>query len=177
MLGTSSRIGEALAIRRRDVDVTSPHPSIRITGTIVCPRGAKPHRQDHPKTHKSRRTIAIPSFTAEAIRRRLAALVDRAPDALLFASRNQTPLTPNNVSTKLRRVLALAEIDGISPHMFRRTVATAINDHANINLAAELLGHADTRITIQHYIRRNEMVNPITADILDEVFAKETPRQ
>ncbi|TAM68563.1 MAG: site-specific integrase [Microbacteriaceae bacterium] len=177
MLGTSARIGEALAIRRSDVDVTSPRPSIRISGTIVCPRGAKPHRQDHPKTHKSRRTIAIPSFTAEAIRRRLAALADRSPDALLFASRNQTPLTPNNVSTKLRRVLALAEIDGISPHMFRRTVATAVNDHADINLAAELLGHADPRITIQHYIRRNEMVNPVTADILDEVFAKETPPQ
>ncbi|MHB1173236.1 MAG: tyrosine-type recombinase/integrase [Lacisediminihabitans sp.] len=175
MLGTSARIGEVLAIRRRDVDVTSPRPSIRIAGTIVCPRGAKPHRQDHPKTRKSRRTIAIPSFTAEAIRRRLAVLADRSPDALLFASRKQTPLTPNNVSTKLRRVLALAQIDGISPHLFRRTVATAVNDHANIDLAAELLGHADPRITIQHYIRRNEMVNPVTADILEEIFAKKTP--
>lgn len=35
MLGTSARIGEVLAIRRRDVDITSAVPSIRIAGTIV----------------------------------------------------------------------------------------------------------------------------------------------
>lgn len=172
MLGTSARIGEVLAIRRRDIDMASARPTIRITGTIICHRGAPPKRQDHPKTDKSRRTIAVPSFTAEAVRRRLALLPDRSPDALVFASRNQTPLTPNNVSTKLRRVLALADIDGISPHMFRRTVATAINANGSIDLAAELLGHTDPRITMQHYVRRNEMVNPASADILEQVFAK-----
>jgi integrase len=175
MLGTSARIGEVLAIRRRDIDMTSARPTIRIAGTIVCLRGTPPTRQDHPKTDKSRRTIAVPSFTAEAVRRRLVALPDRSPDALVFASRNQTPLTPNNVSTKLRRVLALAEIDGISPHMFRRTVATAINANATIDLAAELLGHTDPRITMQHYVRRNEMVNPSSADILEAVFARTDP--
>ncbi len=56
--------------------------------------------------------------------------------------------------------------------MFRRTVATAVHAHAGVDLAAELLGHADPRITVQHYIRRNEMVNPMTAEILDDVFRK-----
>ena len=35
------------------------------------------------------------------------------------------------------------------------------------NLAAELLGHTDPRVTIQHYIRRNEHVNPLTGELLD----------
>ena len=35
VLGTSARIGEVLAIRRRDIDVTSPTSSLRIAGTIV----------------------------------------------------------------------------------------------------------------------------------------------
>jgi integrase len=172
MLGTSARIGEVLAIRRCDIDVTSARPTLRIAGTIVCHRGAPPKRQDHPKTDKSRRTIVMPSFTAEAVRKRLAVVADRTPDALVFTSRNQTPLTPNNVSTKLRRVLALAGIGGVSPHLFRRTVATAINANSSIDLAAELLGHTDARITMQHYIRRNEMVNPTSADILEQVFGK-----
>lgn len=51
--------------------------------------------------------------------------------------------------------------------MLRRSVATAIDQKASIDLAAELLGHTDPRITLQHYIRRNEMVNPITAELLD----------
>ncbi|QBE48455.1 tyrosine-type recombinase/integrase [Leucobacter triazinivorans] len=172
MLGTSARIGEVLAIRRRDIDITSATPSIRISGTIVTHRGEPTMRQDHPKTAKSRRTVAIPSFTAEAVRRRLTRLDDSSLDALLFCSREGTPLTTNNVRRQLRHVLDLAGISGVTPHMFRRTVATAINEQAGVDLAAELLGHTDPRITIQHYIRRNEMVNPVTAEMLDRVFKK-----
>jgi integrase len=171
MLGTSARIGEALAIRRRDIDVTGPNPSIAIRGTIVAPKGEPPHRQDHPKTAKSRRTVAVPSFTAEAVRKRLATMTDTSPDALLFTSRNGTPLTMHNVRRQLRHVLELTGIEGVTPHMFRRTVATAINDAADVDLAAELLGHTNTKITIQHYIRRNDMVNPLTATLLDQVLA------
>lgn len=172
MFGTSARIGEILALRRRDVDMTSARATIRIAGTIVCPKGAPPKRQDHPKTAKSRRMIAVPSFTAEAVRKCLAALHDGSLDALLFASRNDTPLTPNNARTKLKKVLALADIQGVSPHLFRRTVATAIHANGTIDLAAALLGHTDARITLQHYIRRNEMVDPTSVDILERVFAR-----
>lgn len=172
MLGTSARIGEVLAIRRRDVDITGAVPSIRINGTIVSHRGEPTTRQDHPKTAKSRRTVAIPSFTAEAVRLRLARLDDPSLDALLFCSREETPLTTNNVRRQLRHVLSLAGITGVTPHMFRRTVATAINEQGGVELAAELLGHTDPKITIQHYIRRNEMVNPSTAEMLDRVFTK-----
>ena len=57
--------------------------------------------------------------------------------------------------------------------MFRRTVATAVNAYASIELAAELLGHTDTKITVQHYIQRSELVNPATAAVLDRAFAKD----
>ncbi|MDR1152382.1 MAG: site-specific integrase [Bifidobacteriaceae bacterium] len=173
MLGTSARIGEALAIRIKDVDVTGPCPSIRIGGTITSVKGNTAYRQNHPKTARSRRTVAIPSFTAEAVRRRLAVLDDHSPDALLFCSRNGTPLTTNNVRRQLRHVLNLAGIEGVTPHSFRRAVATAVNESVNVELAAELLGHADPKITIQHYIRRSEMVNPATAGVLEEYFAPE----
>lgn len=173
MLGTSARIGEVLAIRRRDVDITSATPSIRINGTIVSHRGEPTMRQDHPKTAKSRRTVAIPSFTAESVRRRLTRLEDSSLDALLFCSREGTPLTTNNVRRQLRHVLDLAGIIDVTPHMFRRTVATAINEQGGVELAAEPLGHTDPKITIQHYIRRTEMVNPATAVMLDRAFSKE----
>lgn len=172
MLGTSARIGEVLAIRRCDVDITGKYPSIRIAGTIVSPLGEPTVRQDHPKTAKSRRTVAIPSFTAEAVRRRLARRGDTSPDALLFCGREGTPLMTNNVRRQLRRVMDLAGITGITPHMFRRTVATAIHEQAGVDLAAELLGHTDPKITMQHYIRRNDVVNPATADMLDRTFPR-----
>ncbi|CAN5386705.1 hypothetical protein BH23ACT9_BH23ACT9_05440 [soil metagenome] len=64
-----------------------------------------------------------------------------------------------------------AGIEGMTPHMLRRSVATAIHRKVSVDLAAELLGHSDPKVTIQHYIRRSELVNPATADVLDDVFA------
>lgn len=173
MLGTSARIGEVLAIRRQDIDIAGAPPSIRIAGTVVSRRGEPTTRQDHPKTAKSRRAVALPSFTAEAVRKRLARLHDASPDALLFCSREGTPLTTNNVRRQLRDVLRIAGIAGVTLHMFRRTVATVVNAQAGVDLAAELLGHTDPRITIQHYIRRSEMVNPATAELLERALAKD----
>jgi integrase len=57
--------------------------------------------------------------------------------------------------------------------MFRRTVATAVNDNVSVELAAELLGHTDTRVTVTHYIQRRELVNPKTAALLDRAFKKD----
>ncbi|MDQ3423719.1 MAG: site-specific integrase [Actinomycetota bacterium] len=171
MLGTSARIGEVLAIRRCDLDVTAMPATLRICGTMVTERGVGTYRQPHPKTDRSNRIVALPTFTAEAIRRRLSVMADRSPDALVFQSREGTPLTTANVRRQLRKVLGDAGIEGVHPHMFRRTVATVINDQASLNLAAELLGHTDPKVTIEHYIRRNEHVNPLTAELLDAAFS------
>ena len=57
--------------------------------------------------------------------------------------------------------------------MFRRTVATAVNAKTSIELAAELLGHTETKITVQHYIQRSELANPATAALLDRAFVND----
>lgn len=49
-----------------------------------------------------------------------------------------------------------------------------INEQASVNLAAELLGHTDPKVTIEHYIRRDEHVNPLTAELLDSAFSPAT---
>ncbi|WP_229790574.1 tyrosine-type recombinase/integrase [Mycetocola manganoxydans] len=46
---------------------------------------------------------------------------------------------------QLRQVLEGAGIKAVTPHMFRRTVATAVNANAGTELASEMLGHTDTR--------------------------------
>lgn len=173
MLGTSARIGEVLGIRRCDLDLTTTPATLRICGTVISQKGVGTFRQAHPKTDRSNRVVALPTFTAEALRRRLAVSGDRSYDALVFASREGTPLTTANVRRQLRTVLERAGIGGVTPHMFRRTVATVINDRASVDLAAQLLGHTDPKVTIEHYIRRNEHVNPLTAELLDQAFAQE----
>ncbi|MFP3715093.1 tyrosine-type recombinase/integrase [Puerhibacterium sp. TATVAM-FAB25] len=169
MLGTSARIGEVLAIRKGDVDVTGSPATLWIAGTVVYLKGAGTYRQDHPKTSSSRRRVAVPSFAAEALRQRLVAVADEEPDHLLFFSRNHTPLSTANVRARLRKVLEEAKIVGVTPHAFRRTVATVLDREASIELAAELLGHSSTAVTKAHYVERDEDVDPVTAQILERL--------
>ena len=169
MLGTSARIGEVLAIRKCDVDVTKSPATVRICGTIISPAGKPTYRQTHPKTEKSTRVVSIPSFAAAVIRERHVAVQDEADEHLLFFSRNHTPLTTNNVRRRLRTILAEAGITGVTPHSFRRTVATVLDRASGPDLAAELLGHTSTKITKEHYIEPDEAVDPITAQILESL--------
>ncbi|WP_127125586.1 tyrosine-type recombinase/integrase [Georgenia sp. SYP-B2076] len=177
MLGTSARIGEVLAIRRCDVDVISSPATVRICGTIVSPAGKPTHRQPHPKTAKSTRTVSVPRFTAEVLGQRLVAIVAEDPEHLIFFTRNHTPLTTNNVRRRLRTVLDGAGISGVTPHSFRRTVATVIDRAGGADLAAEMLGHTSSKITKEHYIEPDEMVNPVTAEILESLAPRERDDQ
>ncbi|AXT85103.1 site-specific integrase [Aeromicrobium sp. A1-2] len=169
MLGTSARIGEVLAIRKTDVDVTGTPATVRLCGTIVSPNGRATHRQDHPKTMRSNRTISVPSFTAEVLRDRLVLIAEEDPEHLIFFSRNHTPLTTNNVRRRLRSILDGVGITGVTPHSFRRTVATVLDRAGGAELAAEMLGHTSSEITKTYYIQPDEKVNPVTAEILESL--------
>lgn len=169
MVGTSARIGEALALRICDLDLDSEPPTIRIAGTIVSPKSRPTYRQDHPKSAKSVRRVAVPSFTVEAVRSRLAVIGPLPQDHLIFFSRNGTPLATANVRRRLREALQSAGVATVTPHAFRRTAATVVDKHGGLDLAAELLGHTSTAITRLHYIQPDERVDARTAEILEHL--------
>ncbi|MEU1970889.1 site-specific integrase [Microbacterium sp. NPDC019599] len=169
MLGSSARIGEALALRKCDVDMTVSPPTVHIRGTVVVRKGKGVLRQSWPKSHKSDRIVAIPQFAAEVVRHRLALVDDRDPEHLLFFTKRGTPVTPYNARRIFRQVLDDAGLAGrgIKPHSFRKTVATLISEEADDEMAAEMLGHSGTAVTRKHYIERKQAANPETAKILE----------
>ncbi|WP_017882800.1 site-specific integrase [Leucobacter sp. wl10] len=172
LLGTSVRIGEVLAIRIRDIDLRGAQPTLHICGTIISRKGEPTHRQNHPKTSRSVRTIVLPLFAVRAIRERLRNRLSIDPNALLFCNRKGGPLTTNNVRRQLRTIMDKAGLKKVTPHRFRRTGATAIYEAGGIDLAAGLLGHTDSRITEQHYIVRDDLVDPATASMLENRFGR-----
>ncbi|KQM83662.1 hypothetical protein ASE68_10930 [Agromyces sp. Leaf222] len=178
MLGTATRIGEALALRKVDIDMTVDPPTARIAGTIVWRKGAGVSRQSHPKTHESNRLVAVPAFAAEVLRRRLALIPDAEREDhehLLFFTRNGTPLAPYNVRRTFRQILDEAGLGDlqISPHAFRRTGATLLAHELGIQAAADQLGHTSTSTTKEHYAEPDRRVDPLPAQVLQRLAPDE----
>ncbi|WP_404434340.1 site-specific integrase [Microbacterium lacus] len=171
MLGSATRIGEALALRKCDVDMAANPPTIHVGGTIVVRRGQGVSRQSKPKTDESNRTVAVPPFAAEVIRRRLALIAGEYEEHLLFFTRAGTPLAPHNARRTFRQILTLAGLDGvdITPHAFRRTGATLLANTVGIDTAAEVLGHTSAATTKEHYAEPDRSVNPVSADVLQRL--------
>lgn len=175
MLGTSDRIGEALALRKCDIDDSRADEGlpmrVTVAGTLVVIQGEGVYRQDHPKTSNSYRTLEVPEFTATVIRRRLARINDQPGDHLIFFTRRGTPLAPNNVRRTLRKMLADAGVADIkvTPHSFRRTAGTLIARATDAKTAAEVLGNTE-EIAEKHYIEPEQPTpNPMPARHLKDL--------
>lgn len=178
MLGSSARVGECLALRRMDVDMTTAPPTLLVDGTIVSSREEGVHRKNSPKRARQRRRIALPAISASAVRRRLA-LAEAGPEAYLFPTKTGRSLSVSNYERLLRSFVednraALAglgiDVEEYTTHLYRRTAATLVERVAGITLASRLLGHANEQITRASYVVSAERVDPVTADILDEVL-------
>ncbi|TAM71343.1 MAG: integrase [Microbacteriaceae bacterium] len=178
MIGTSARIGEVLGLRRCDVDVTSRPATVLIAGTIKQSKAKGLYRKNTPKRSRQKRRIALPSFAAAAIRSQLAHAV-RDPEAFLFTTKTGRALSVSNYERLLRtfvddnkQALRAAGINAgeFSTHIFRRTTATIIDAAAGITLASRLLGHANEQVTRASYVVTAELVDPVTADIMEHAF-------
>lgn len=179
MVGTSVRVGEALALRRCDIDVAANPPTVLVNATIRQSKKEGLHRKPAPKRSRQKRRIALPTFTAAAVRSQLTR-TGTDPEAYLFATKTGRPLSVSNYERLLRtfvdendNALRAAQIDAdqFTTHIFRRSTATLVEAAAGITIASRLLGHANEQITRASYVVSAELVDPVTADVLDEAFA------
>jgi len=140
--------------------------TVTISATVTWINSRGLIRQDHPKTDSGWRTITLPQFATDLLRRYAA---DRhpAPEDPIFPSGTGTFRSPNN----FRRAW-LAAIDGtgyewVTPHTFRRTVATHLDRERSTDDAAAQLGHSDTAVTKAHYIAKAHRA-PDVSDVLQQ---------
>lgn len=175
MVGTSARIGEVLGMQRADVDVTTAPATAKIDATIRYTKKQGLHRKSSPKRLRQRRRIALPTLAAEAVRDQLV-ISGPEPDAYLFATKSGRPLSVSNFERLLRTFVTDSEavlreagidVDEFTTHLFRRTAATIVESVGGISLASRMLGHANERVTRNSYVVTAELVDPLTAEILD----------
>lgn len=173
-LGTGARIGEVLAIRWEDVDLAACPPTVTIAGTLVTLKGQGTFRQPWTKSEAGYRTLVMPKFMVDMMMRRRVASPANNPYGAVFVTRNGTWKTPNNVRRQWRDARAGTGFEWVTPHVFRKTVATLIDDQVDSAVAAKVLGHASDQVTKRYYIAKPELA-PDVSSFLDTAFAPPTP--
>ena len=154
---TGMRRGEALGLRWQDVDLDAARLSVRQTLAYVGTTAML----SEPKTDSSRRLIALPDRTTQALRSHRAGqaevrlLVGAAYAEqldLVFAHPDGSPLNPATVSRMFDRLVGEAKLPRITLHSLRHSWATlALLEGIPTKVVSEILGHSSTRVTEDVY--------------------------
>jgi integrase len=169
MLATGARIGEILALRWEDLALAAERPTLTICGTLVFVKGKGFFRQEWTKSDAGHRMIVLPRFAVGMLLARKLVAADNPNDAI-FASRRGTWLSPNNVRRQWRQARADTNLAWVTPHTFRKTVATLIKEEADTKSAAAQLGHASEEVTDTYYIAK-PVLAPDVSEILEQLGA------
>jgi integrase len=167
MLATGARIGEILALRWEDLNLAATRPTLTICGTLVYVKGKGQFRQEWTKSDAGYRMVVLPRFAVGMLLARKLVAADNTNDAI-FASRRGTWLSPNNVRRQWRQARADTGLDWVTPHTFRKTVATLIDKEADTKSAAAQLGHASEEVTDTYYIAK-PVLAPDVSEILEQL--------
>ncbi|MET8529159.1 tyrosine-type recombinase/integrase [Micromonospora sp. NPDC005172] len=175
MLATGARIGEILALRWEDLDLAAERPTLTICGTLVFVKGQGFFRQPWTKSDAGWRMVVLPRFAVGMILARKLVAADNPHDAI-FASRRGTWLSPNNVRRQWREARADTDLAWVTPHTFRKTVATLIKEETDTKSAAAQLGHSSEEVTATYYIAKPARA-PDVSDILERLGTDHGSRQ
>ena len=152
---------------RRDPGVALERPKSRrgsatlsVSWTIKTETGKGTYRKATPKTDTSRRTVVLPRFAADRLRVRREFATPNEHDAV-FATRNGTWHQVVNVERRWRQIRKDTGYEWVTPHTFRKTVATLISEATTSELASRQLGHSSSQVTRDHFIAKP----PVSADL------------
>ncbi|WP_182976867.1 tyrosine-type recombinase/integrase [Arthrobacter cheniae] len=154
MLATGARIGEALAVRWSDIDLSPKRPTLTVNGTVIHVSGKGLTLQEHPKSTNSRQRYVLPPFAVEMLlRRQVQQSAGNAWD-VVFPSSTGTLRDPNNFRKQWRSARDELGFSWVTPHTFRKAVGTILAASEGMAAASAQLGHSSEQVTRTHYVQR-----------------------
>lgn len=171
-IGTGLRQGELLGLRWADVDLEAA----TLTVQFALVRVDGQYAMDDPKTARSRRLVALPTFVVTALRdhrtrqleERLAAGGPTA-DGLVFLAPTGRPLNGGWVSHRWRVISRAAGVD-VTFHGLRHTNATILRDRGvPEDVRMGRLGHTTTGMA-RKYAHATDAPDRAAAAALEEAL-------
>jgi integrase len=152
LMATGLRIGEACGLAWNAVDLDIGTVDVRATVVRIRDHGlvVKP-----TKTDAGTRTLVLPPWCVAMLRDRAASMAasdNEHDDRPVFPAPLGGWRDPSNTQADLRDAFRTAGFDWVTSHVFRKTVATLM-DQAGLSsrAAADQLGHANTSMTSDIY--------------------------
>ena len=160
MIETGLRVGEALALRWQDVQLSRKRINVRNT-VVRLANKKKSFVQDRVKSERSKRTVPL---TPEAMKL-LERLFERRKSEWVFTNDGGERLSYEALRYQTRIACQEAGIEYRGEHVFRHTFATnCYHKGVDVKILSRLLGHADVNITYNLYIH-------LYGDGFDEMYS------
>lgn len=171
-VGTGLRRGELLALRWTDIDLERSRLTVRRSlETVDGITRSKP-----PKTARSARTIALPQFVREVLRRvrreqnerRLALGLGRLEDGWVFSLDGEQPIEPGAFSFKFAQIVKRSNIQHVRFHDLRHSFGTlALASGVDLKTVSSALGHSTIAMTANTYVHAVEALQDDAAARID----------
>ncbi|MFN3003252.1 tyrosine-type recombinase/integrase [Mycolicibacterium wolinskyi] len=168
LVATGARPSEVLALRWSDCDLGAEPPTVTVRGTLIDHgrvAGQPLHRQDKRKGGAPEHTVVLPRLGVEALEGLKSDAA--ADDSPVFANRDGGWVSLANMRRSLRAALPEDLQTTITPHTFRRAVATVVRNALGPDKAQQQLSHAKLATTEKHYLQRHTH-GPDVRNVLDE---------
>ena len=156
-LETGARSGELLALRWADVNLDTRELRVRRSVREFAGRGIV---EMEPKSHRSRRAVALSNEGVRVLRQHRAAQREQRlrlgeiwnDNDLVFPSQIGTHRAPSNMRRAFRALVERTQLDGVTFHTLRHTSASlmAMQGVPITSISAQL-GHASPAITYSIY--------------------------
>jgi integrase len=176
-LGSGLRVGEICAVRWMDLDLDGlpvvSETDMRLVPVVAVRQNVYPVKGKGlvvhgGKTSTALRIVPLPQFVVTQLRARHYADDDPTWPVFASAGRNGQPTYrwPSNVRRSVRRVREKVDLGWMTPHTWRRTYATILDDEMSLTdrAKADLMGQA--KFLKDTYVSRGEL-HPDAAVYLD----------
>ena len=148
MLETGLRVGEALALRWRDINIVRKRLYVRAT-VVRLANKKRSFVQETAKSEASNRTVPLTPCAVSLLQ----SLAEGAENEYVFVNDDGERLSYEALRYQTQCACKEAGIPYRGQHVFRHTFATnCYYKGVDIKILSKLLGHADTNITYNIYV-------------------------
>lgn len=163
------RIGEALALRRKDITVTNDGATIHVRGTMYRDAHKGMVRLDRPKTAAGERDIPFFSRFLPELKEHLEKYASKTADGLLFVTEYGKPIWDTSYRSRLKYAKKKAGLEDleITPHYGRVWLITELAEKGlPIPAIGRILGQTDLKTITEIYMRAHpDTVKSVLAQV------------